>query len=61
MTWTQDGHIMIKITDSSDPVPIETHSDLRNLLYGDGEQLSEYSDIDYEHDKYHEDTDLDTK
>ncbi len=35
--WTQDGHIMIKVTVVSDPVPIETHSDLesdkKNLAY----------------------------
>ena len=43
--WTQDGHIMIKLTEASDPVPIQTHSDLRNALYGDNcEQLSGYSD-----------------
>ena len=47
---------MIKLTDASDPVPIETHSDLRNLLYGDDEQLSFYSDLE----SHGEDTDLDS-
>ncbi len=23
--WTQDGHIIIKVSDASDPVPIQPH------------------------------------
>ena len=33
--WTQDGNIIIKTSDSSDPVPVKTHIDLRNALYPD--------------------------
>ncbi len=32
--WTQDGNIIVKVSDTSDPVPIQTHRDLSNVLYG---------------------------
>ena len=50
--WTQDCNIIIKVSDTSDPVPIETHRDLSNVLYGDREVSSDYSDSEV-----YEDTD----
>ncbi len=32
-TWTQDGKIFVKVTDSSEPVLIKTHADLRNEVF----------------------------
>ena len=51
--WTQDGHVMVKLTVFSDPVPIQTNNDLRNAVYGDTE-LSGYSANEYEEDTDHE-------
>ena len=32
-TWTQDGNIFIKVKDSSEPVLIKTHVELRNEVF----------------------------
>ncbi len=32
--WTQEGITVVKINESSEPIPIKTHRDLRDALYG---------------------------
>ncbi len=45
--WTQEGTTVIKINESSEPLPIKTHSDLRDALYGNlNTNLSDYEDSD---------------
>ncbi len=53
--WTQEGSILMKINDSSEPIHIETNKDLRDALYGNrSADPSEYEDSDAI-----EDTDID--
>ena len=54
--WTQEGNIIIKTSESSDPVAVKTNSDLRNALHPDDnmDKLEYNSDIidylDYDSD-----------
>ena len=55
--WTQEGNIIIKTSEASEPIAVKTQSDLRNVLYPDGnttEKLDNMSDIismyDYDSD-----------
>ncbi len=53
--WTQEGTILMRINDSSQPLHIRTHRDLRDALYGNrSADPSEYEDSDA-----FEDTDTD--
>ncbi len=43
-TWTQEGNIIIKVTVTSDPVPVRTHRELRSVVFNDGADMSDYTD-----------------
>ncbi len=49
--WTQDGRIVIKVTDSSEPVMISSHADLRNAMFDDSLNDSDcLADTDFDSD-----------
>ncbi len=55
--WTQEGNIIIKTSESSDPLPVKTHRDLRNALNPEDENtnVSDYDSytidqLDYDSD-----------
>ena len=46
--WTQDGSIVIKVTETSEPVVIRYHADLRNAVFDDSWSGSDCSgDTDF--------------
>ena len=54
-TWTQDGNIFVKVTDSSEPNLIKNHRDLRNAVFPGSDIRSYYSESSNV-----EDTDMDS-
>ncbi len=51
--WTQEGSIVIKVTDTSEPVVIRSHVDLRNAVFDDSWSVSDCSgDTDCYSDSY---------
>ena len=49
--WTQEGNIIIKTSESSEPVQVETNSDLRYALQENTEQIYSNSDVNlYDYD-----------
>ncbi len=43
--WTQEGSIVIKVTDTSEPVVISSHADLRNAVFDNSWNGSDYSGV----------------
>ncbi len=43
-TWTQEGNVIVKVTDTSKPVPVRTHRELRSAVFSDSADMSDYSD-----------------
>ena len=42
--WTQEGNIVIKVTDTSEPVVISSHAKLCNAVFDDGWNGSDFSE-----------------
>ena len=51
-TWTQEGNIIVKVTDTSDPVPVRTHRELRSVVFNDTDTYnSDSQEFDVDSDK----------